>query len=76
MSHGIKLLKYNSYLPTNRPFAPSYSHGKNGHDGEQKSHWDKTNEGNYHLKLCMFSCLSCPRATLLSPTPTRPAPAS
>ena len=21
--------------------------------GEQKSHWDKTNKGNYHLKLCM-----------------------
>ena len=26
---------------------------QNRHAGEQKSHWDKTNEGNYHLKLCM-----------------------
>ena len=23
------------------------------HAGEQKSHWDKTNKGNYHLKLYM-----------------------
>ena len=30
--------------------------------GEQTSHWNKTNKGNYHLKLCVF-CLSCPRAT-------------
>ena len=30
---------------------------------EQKSHWDKTNKGNYHLKLCNMSCLSCPSAT-------------
>ena len=27
--------------------------GQNRHDGTQKSHWDKTNKGNYRLKLCM-----------------------
>ena len=26
---------------------------QNRHAGTQKSHWDKTNEENYHLKLCM-----------------------
>ena len=26
---------------------------QNHHAGEQKSHWDKTNKGNYHLKLYM-----------------------
>ena len=26
---------------------------QNRHAGEQKSHWDKTNEANYYLKLCM-----------------------
>ena len=26
---------------------------ENRHAGNQKSHWDKTNKGNYHLKLCM-----------------------
>ena len=26
---------------------------RNHHVGTQKSHWDKTNKGNYHLKLCM-----------------------
>ena len=26
---------------------------QNRHAGEQKSHWDKTNKGNYHLELCM-----------------------
>ena len=26
---------------------------QNRHAREQKSHWDKTNKGNYHLKLCM-----------------------
>ena len=32
---------------------------QNHHAGEQKSHWDKTNKGNYHLKLCMsLACLS------------------
>ena len=25
---------------------------QNRQAGEQKSHWDKTNKGNYHLKLC------------------------
>ena len=30
----------------------------NHHAGEQKSHWEKTNKGNYHLKLCVpFVCL-------------------
>ena len=28
------------------------------HAGEQKLHWEKTNKGNDHLKLCMpFVCL-------------------
>ena len=26
---------------------------QNRHAGEQKSHWDKTNKGNYHSKLCV-----------------------
>ena len=26
---------------------------ENRHAGNQKSHWDKTNKENYHLKLCM-----------------------
>ena len=26
---------------------------QNRHAGEQKSHWDKTNEENYHSKLCV-----------------------
>ena len=31
---------------------------QNRHAGKQKSHWDKINKGNYHLKLCMpFICL-------------------
>ena len=34
---------------------------QNRRAGEQKSHWDKTNKENYHLKLCMS--LSCPSAT-------------
>ena len=25
---------------------------QNQHIGKQKSHWDKKNKGNYHLKLC------------------------
>ena len=33
--------------------------------GEQKSHWDKTNKENYHLKLCMS--FVCPNATLALP---------
>ena len=32
---------------------------QNHHAGEQKSHWDKTKKGNYHLKLRMsLACLS------------------
>ena len=34
----------------------------NCHAGEQKWHWDKTNTGNYHLKLRM-PFLPCPSAT-------------
>ena len=31
---------------------------QNHHAGEQKSHREKTNKGNYHLKLCVpFVCL-------------------
>ena len=26
---------------------------QNRHVGTQKSHWDKTNKGNYNLKLCV-----------------------
>ena len=26
---------------------------QNRHVGTQKSYWDKTNKGNYHLKLCI-----------------------
>ena len=43
--------KYNiSY--ENRPFTANHV-VQNRHAGEQKSHWDKTNKGNYHLELCM-----------------------
>ena len=41
---------------------------QNRHDGEQKLHWDKTNKGDYHLKLFMpFVCL-VPVRLLLSST--------
>ena len=40
---------------------------QNLHAGEQKSHWDKTNEGYYHLKLCVpFVCLVPVRLSLAS----------
>ena len=74
ISRGINLFKIQQPPPHNRPFAASYSRGINGHDGEQKSLWDKTNKGNYHLKLCIFSCLSCPRATFARSTPQPPLP--
>ena len=38
---------------SNRPFAACHSRGTNCHAETQKLHWDKTNEGNCHLKLCM-----------------------
>ena len=41
---------------------------QNCRTGEQKSHWDKTDKGNYHLQLCMpFVCL-VPVRILLSGT--------
>ena len=40
---------------------------QNRHAGEQNSHWDKTNKGNYHLKLCLsFVCLVPVRLLLSS----------
>ena len=40
---------------------------QNRRAGEQKSHWDKTNKENYHLKLCMsFVCLVLVRILLSS----------
>ena len=36
---------------------------QNRQAGTQKWHWDKTNKGNYHLKLSAF-CWSCPRTNL------------
>ena len=40
---------------------------QNHRTGEQKSHWDKTNKENYHLKLCMsFVCLVPVRLFLFS----------
>ena len=40
---------------------------QNRRAGEQKSHRDKTNKGNYHLKLCMpFVCLVPVRLLLTS----------
>ena len=41
---------------------------QNHHAGEQKSHWDKTNKGNYHLIMYVFS-LSVPVQLLLSSMP-------
>ena len=42
---------------------------QNRHDGEQKSHWDKTNKVDYHLKLFMpFVCL-VPVRNFSSPAP-------
>ena len=63
MSCCINLSTYNSYLPTIGPLQLAIHVVQNGHAEEQKSHWDKSNKGNYQLKLCMFSCLSCPSAT-------------
>ena len=39
---------------------------QNRHAGEQKSQWDKTNKGNYHLKLCTSFICSVPVRLLLS----------
>ena len=40
---------------------------QNRHVGEQKSHWDKTNKGNYYLKLCLpFVCPVAVRRLLSS----------
>ena len=39
---------------------------QNRHAGEQKSHWDKTNKGNNHLKLCMLFICLVPVRILLS----------
>ena len=63
MSCCINLSTYNSYLPTIGPLQLAFHVVQNGLAEEQKSHWDKSNKGNYQLKLCMFSCLSCPSAT-------------
>ena len=41
---------------------------QNRRTGEQKSHWDKTNKGNYHLKLCMLFVCLIPGRLLLSST--------
>ena len=41
---------------------------QNRHDGEQKSHWDKTNKGDYHLKLFMPFVCFLPVRLLLSST--------
>ena len=35
------------------PFQLAIHMVQNRHAGEQNSHWDKTDKGNYHLKLCM-----------------------
>ena len=35
------------------PFQLAIHMVQNRRAGEQKSHWDKTDKGNYHLKLCM-----------------------
>ena len=59
----INFSTYNSYLPTIGPLQLAIHVVQNGHAEEQKSHWDKSNKGNYQRKLCMFSCLSCPSAT-------------
>ena len=41
---------------------------QNRHAGEQKSHWDKTNKGKYHLKLMyvFYLSLTVPVRLLLS----------
>ena len=40
---------------------------QNRRAGEKKSHWDKTNKENYHLKSCMsFVCLVAVRLLLCS----------
>ena len=40
---------------------------QNRHAEKQKSHWDKTNKGNYHLKLCM-PFVGLARVQLLCPS--------
>ena len=39
---------------------------QNRRAGEQKLHWDKTNEENYHFKLCMYFVCLVPVRLLLS----------
>ena len=41
------------HIASNRPFAANHSRDTKPPCWRAKSHWDKTNEGNYHLKLCM-----------------------
>ena len=74
MSRGINVLKYNSHLPTIGLLQLAI-HVVKMAMMESKSHTGiKTNKGNYHLKLCIFSCLSCPRATFALSSPHPPSP--
>ena len=58
MPHDLNLSTYNSHLSTIGPLQLAIHVVQNHHVGEQRSHWDKTNKGNYHFKLCMFFVLS------------------
>ena len=54
-------------MPTLGPLQVAIHVVQNRRTGEQKSHGDKTNKGNYHLKLCMpFVCLVPVRLLLTS----------
>ena len=44
---------WNTLSPVIGPLQLSIHVVRNRHVGTQMSHWDKTNKGNYHLKLCM-----------------------
>ena len=53
--------EYLSLFSSNSPLQLAILVVQNRQAGTQKSHWDKTKKGNYHLKLSAF-CWSCPRA--------------
>ena len=40
---------------------------QNRHAGTPKSHWDKTNKGNYHLKLCTMPFVGLALVRLFRP---------
>ena len=66
MTEVTKWTKYSDSYE-NRSFTAKHSRGTKPPCWREKSHWDKTNKGSYHLKLCMpFICLVQVRLLLSS----------